>query len=47
MESRVDLTGLVDTDRIVTVEKIDSTALPDRKHGVNVFSMVKRKEGYI
>ena len=31
MESKIDLTGLVDTDRIVKVETIDPAALPDRR----------------
>ena len=31
MESKIDLTGLVDTDRIVKVETIDPVALPDRR----------------
>ena len=31
MESKMDLTGLVDTDRIVKVETIDPVALPDRR----------------
>ena len=31
MESRIDLTGLVDTDRIIEVERIDPAALPDRR----------------
>ena len=31
MESKIDLTGLVDTDQIVKVETIDPAALPDRR----------------
>lgn len=31
MESKIDLTGLVDTNRVIEVERIDSTALPDRR----------------
>lgn len=31
MKSKIDLTGLVDTDRIVKVETIDPVALPDRR----------------
>lgn len=31
MESKIDLTGLVDTDRVIEVERIDPTALPDRR----------------
>lgn len=31
MKSKIDLTGLVDTDRIVKVETIDLVALPDRR----------------
>lgn len=31
MESKIDLTGLVDTNRIIEVERIDPAALPDRR----------------
>lgn len=31
MESKIDLTGLVDTNRVIEVERIDSAALPDRR----------------
>lgn len=31
MESKIDLTGLVDTDRVIEVERIDPAALPDRR----------------
>lgn len=31
MESKIDLTGLVDTDRVIEVERIDPVALPDRR----------------
>lgn len=31
MESKIDLTGLVDTNRVIEVERIDPAALPDRR----------------
>ena len=31
MESKIDLTGLVDTNRVIEVERIDSTVLSDRR----------------
>ena len=31
METKINLTGLVDTDRVIEVERIDPTALPDRR----------------
>lgn len=31
MESKIDLTGLVDTDRVIEVERIDPATLPDRR----------------
>lgn len=31
MESKIDLTGLVDTNRVIEVARIDSAALPDRR----------------
>lgn len=31
MESKIDLTGLVDTDRVIEIERIDPVTLPDRR----------------
>ena len=31
MESKIDLTGLVDINRVIEVERIDTAALPDRR----------------
>ena len=48
MESKIDLTGLVDADRVIEVERIDLTVLPDRRVCVaNGFVLIDQKGGYI
>ena len=46
MESKIDLTGLVDTNRVIEVERIDPAALPDRRVCVaDGFVLIGRKGG--
>ena len=48
MESKIDLTGLVDTDRVIKVERIDPVALSDcRGHGAEGFVLIDPKGGCI
>ena len=48
MESKIDLTGLVDTDRVIEVERIDPVALSDcRKYGSEGFVLMGPKGGCI
>ena len=48
MESKIDLTGLVDTDRVIEVERIDPVALSDwREYGPEGFVLIVPKGGCI
>ena len=48
MESKIDLTGLVDTDRVIEVERIDLAALPDwRGYVADGFVLIGRDGGCI
>lgn len=48
MESKIDLTGLVDIDRVIEVERIDSVALSDcRGYGAEGFVLIGQKGGCI
>ena len=48
MESKIDLTGLVDTDRVIEVERIDPVALSDwREYGSEGFVLIGPKGGCI
>ena len=48
MESKIDLTGWVDIDRVIEVERIDPVALSDwREYGSEGFVLIGPKGGCI
>lgn len=48
MESKIDLTGLVDTDRVIKAERIDPVALSDwREYEAEGFVLIGQKGGCI